>query len=236
MKRKRVMKSLVWCVALLFAGCATYTPQPTLRLEPSGDNVSKMVQGDIILYVEEYATKEKSKQAFDTDLAKKGVLPLRITVENNGEQPYEVQSSDILVRDGTTALSMLTPQEASRKAKRNAIGRAVGWSLIVPIIAIPIAAASSAIHTSKVNKRIVQDFVAKGFLEGAVQPHQKQTGFLYFALPDGRKDLAGLQLELAAKNLATDEHVVLTTALPVATFAPNKVAQSQQESGDGQKP
>lgn len=218
MKRNNTMKAISLFMACLMVGCASYTPT-MVRLDPSGPNVAKVTEGDFTLYIEEYVTQEKAERAFDTDLAKEGVLPLLILLENNGEIPCEVV--DIVVR-GDTPLKELTPEEAADKASRSAVGRAIGWSLLVPIIAIPIAAAASAGHTSKVNKQMVADFTAKAFLDEVIMPNKDFSGFVYFELEEGRQDLSGLSLEMTAKNIVTQELTTVIAALPGATFTQKK--------------
>lgn len=212
MKGNQMFKGTTFVISILVAGCASYTPT-LAKLNASGPNIGKAVQGDLTLYVEEYATPEKSQKAFDTNLAEEGVLPLLIQVTNEGQAPYEIKGADIVVR-GEAPLKALTPEEAASKAKRSAVGRAVGWSLIVPIIAIPIAAAASATHTSKVNKQIVQDFSQKAFQEGVIAPHKDHSGFLFLELEKEQSDLSGLSLEVTAKNLVTGELVALAAPLP----------------------
>jgi len=82
-------KFIPLAIGLMLAGCASYAPS-LVKINPSGPNVTKFVLGDLTVYVNEYATLEKSQRAFDTDMAKEGVLPLLISLENNGQQPYEV--------------------------------------------------------------------------------------------------------------------------------------------------
>jgi len=219
MERRRMLQGLALCLVLCVAGCATYTPRVVGIPETAGPGVSTRVQEHLTLSVEAYASAEKSKSVFDTDLADKGIIPLLVTVQNAGQEPYQVHSTDFVLRDGDTVLQMLSPEEASRKAKRDAVGRAVGWSLIVPIIGIPIAATSSVLHTNKVNKSIVQDFTAKAFKDGGLKLHEKRSGFLFFALPKGQKALNVPRLDLTATNLATHDQVTLTTSLPAAGFA-----------------
>jgi hypothetical protein len=223
--RQPVLKVVLSSFVLL-AGCASYAPS-LVRLNPSGPNVKKAVEGDLILYVEEYATPEKSERAFDANLAPEGVLPILVSLENNGREPYAVRAADFTIR-GDKQAKALTPEEAATKAQRSAVGRALGWSLIVPIISIPVAVAASAIHTNSVNQQIVRDFGAKGFPDGVVMPNKEWSGFLFFELENGRKDLTGLILEFTAKNGATAETVTVTVPLPEATFTAVPTA-SQQE-------
>jgi len=175
---------------VIVSGCASYTPS-LVRLNPSGPNVMTGESGALRLYIEEFATPVKSKSAFDTDLAAEGVLPLLILLQNNGQQTYEVKAKDIAVR-GSKPLKPFTPEEAADKASRSAVGRALGWSMIVPIISIPIAVTASAIHTSNVNDKIIQDFKAKLFPDGVILPTKEQSGFLFFEIESDHAALKGL--------------------------------------------
>lgn len=230
MKRNNTFKGFSVCMALLLAGCASYAPS-LVKLDPSGPNVTNSANGGLTVYVEEYATPEKSRQAFDADLAKQRVLPLLILVENGMQEPCEVRVSDISVQ-GNKVLKALTPEEAAKKAKRGAVGRALGWSLIVPIISIPIAAVASATHTSKVNKQILHDFQVKALQDGVVMPNKDHSGFLFFELDKEQKDLSGLSLEMTARNTVTGELVTLSTPLPPANFTPKEKADSEEEQKD----
>jgi len=128
-------------------------------------------------------------------------------------------------------LKSFTPEEAASKAERSAVGRALGWSLIVPIIGIPIAVVASAMHTSKINKQLVQDFAAKGFPDGIILPNKERAGFLFFELDKGRKDLSGLSIEVTARNQVTGEPVMIVAPLRAVTFTPKREA-SEKPSGE----
>jgi hypothetical protein len=225
MKKNELIGIVPLVVAVVLSGCASYSPA-LVRLEPTGPTMCRQVSGDLTLYVDEFATPEKSEKAFDTNLIKEGVLPLLIQVQNNSQHPYELKKMDITVQEADTniALRSLTPEQAAGKAKKNAVTRAIGWSLIVPIVAIPVAVTASAIHTSKVNKQIVQDFSAKGFPDGTILPNKDRSGFVFFELPKGRKDLSGLNLQVTPKKEGTGEFLTITSPLPAATFKPIKEA------------
>ncbi len=229
MRQNRLIGIGVLVITVLVSGCASYSPS-LVRLEPNGPTMSRQVSGDLTIYIDEFATPEKSEKAFDANLVKDGVLPLLILMENNGQHSYEVRKMDIVVQDETSnsMLTSLTTEQAATKAKKNAITRAVGWSLIVPIIAIPVAATASAIHTSKVNKQILQDFSAKGFPDGTIMPNKDRSGFVFFELPKGRKDLSGLHLQVTARNEVTGTLVTISSPLPAATFKPVKAAHAKE--------
>jgi len=231
MNRRNILKGLILFMTLCLVGCASYIPS-LVKLDTSSPSVSKQTKGDLCVWIEEYATPEKCEKIFDTNLFEKGVVPLLICIQNNGQHPYEVKSTDIIVREGDTLAKILTPEEAATKAKRSAIGRALGWSMLVPIISIPIAVAASADHTSKVNKRIVQDFVMKGFHDGVIMPNKELSGFLFFELKKERKDLSGLSLEMTARNQLMGEVITITSPLPNLTSTSENESDSK-EPGNG---
>jgi hypothetical protein len=234
MKKNRSIGIALLVVGLVLGGCASYSPS-LVRLEPTGPTMSRQVSGNFTLYVDEFATPEKSEKAFDTNLVKEGVLPLLIQIQNNSQFAYEVKKMDITLQEtgSNTALTLLTPEQAAKKAKKSAVTRAIGWSLIVPIVAIPVAVTASAIHTSKVNKQILQDFSAKGFPDGTILPNKEQSGFLFFELPKGRKDLSGLNLQVTPRKEGTGEFLTITAPLPAATFKPGKASAATDAADQG---
>lgn len=213
MRSNNLIIGFLLFIALSFGGCASYSPS-LVRMDKFGPDTVKQTEGDLCIYMEEYASEKKCETAFDTDLYDEGVLPLLIMVENNGQQPYEVKGMDIVVRDEDNVLKALTPEEAASKAKRSAVGRAIGWSLIVPIVAIPVAAVASASDTKKVNKQIINDFKAKGFQEGVIMPNKTLSGFLFIEVDKEREDLSDLRIEMTASNVDTGELTTITTPLP----------------------
>jgi hypothetical protein len=231
MKRKNILKELLFLITFLFVGCASYTPS-LVKIDPLDSNVNKQTKGDLCVLIEEYATPEKCEKVFDTNLFEEGVAPLLISIQNNSQHPYEIKSTDISIREGNSLAKILTPEEAASKAKRSAVGRALGWSMIVPIISIPIAVAASANHTSKVNKQIVQDFVMKGFHDGVIMPNKELSGFLFFELKKDRKDLSGLSLEMTARNQLTGEVITITSALPNVTSTNENESDSNKPGND----
>ncbi len=230
MKPTLLVRAFSLLMALLFAGCATYTPS-MVKIDPVGPDVSRSANGDLIVYVEEYATTNKCKKAFDTELISEGVLPLFVLTENGGREEYEIKTINMVVRGETAVLKQLSPEEAARKAKRSAVWKALGWSLIVPIITIPVAVAASVSDTSKVNKQIVTDFKARGFSGGIIMPNRVSSGFVFYELDAGRKNLSGLFLEVTATNIVTGQTMTVTTPLPKADFKPRKVASEEENRG-----
>lgn len=218
MGRETAVRWAVLLTVALLWGCASYTPS-LVKLDPTGPKAQSEAKNDVLVYVEEYATREKCQRAFDTDLSGEGVLPLLVLVRNNAGCPYEVTPKTFAVEAGDKELEALTVEQAVAKAKRGAVGRALGWSMIVPIISIPVAVVASAAHTGKVNQQIIQDFSAKAFPGGTIMPNREISGFLFFVLDKERKDLSGLRLRMTFRNTDTGEPLMITLPLPDALIS-----------------
>jgi len=63
--------------------------------------------------VEEFVTPEKSRQAFDADIASYGILALLVRVENGGTESYGVQRNHITAFLGGQHLPQLTGEQAA---------------------------------------------------------------------------------------------------------------------------
>lgn len=232
MRRSHAVRGFWLLAAFFIVGCATLDPATVrgpIRLDPMGPNVRRATNAKMTLYVEEYATAEKSEVAFGTRLTEEGVLPLLILVENRREQGYGVKARDIIAR-GDKALKALTPEETAGKVEQLAGGKASLW---VPVIAIPIAAVAEARHTSQIKKQLDQDFAVKGFADGIIMPNEERSGFLFFELEAGRKDLRGLSLRMTAGNIVTEDPVIIDVPLPETSFPPKKEAGDNGAAGHG---
>lgn len=207
---QKLQRSEVWLVLLAIMlslhGCATYTPT-LVRLIPSGPDTKKAANGDLTVLAEEFFSEEKSQRAFDADMLAEGVLAILISVENIGREPFDVNIADVRLRGGEKLFKLLAPEDAAVRAQRGTAGRALGWSVIVPIITIPFAIGASAVHTGNVNQQIVRDFIAKSLPDGAVLPNKERSGFVYFETDGSRKDVADLILEVTVRNTKTGEPI-----------------------------
>ena len=209
---------LLLAIALNFHGCASYTPT-LVRLIPSGPDTKKAENGDLTVYAEEFVTGEKSQRAFDANMPAEGVLPILISVENTGQKPFDVNVADVCLR-GEKPFKLLAPEDAALRAQRGTAARALGWSMIVPIITIPFAIGASAIHTGDVNQQIVRDFVAKGLPDGAVLPNKEKSGFVFFESEGSHKDVVGMTLEVTVRNTDTGEPISVQIPLSQTSKEP----------------
>src|SRR5215470_17709902 len=65
------------CAAFLCSGCATFHPTTTVQdLAKTQQSTVANVSQDLEIYVEEFVSSDKSRKAFDTDMAAANVLPV----------------------------------------------------------------------------------------------------------------------------------------------------------------
>lgn len=186
-KKSRVYRSVV-AVMVLLNGCATFSPQLQpqdfkLRRQPTASNV----QDGLSVAIEEFATPEKSHMAFDDDVAKDGLLPVLVQVENKGKREYVIKPDYISAFLGEKQLPPLGGEQASDVAKSEYVGKAAGWTLLTgpfAIVLFPITIGGSVTHTAFNNRKVRRHFQALQLTETVLRPDDKATGFMYFVLPE----------------------------------------------------
>jgi hypothetical protein len=159
MPLKIFVKITVFAASLVFIGCASF--EPGLRyqdlMRPRQPTVKETQQG-LELSIEEFASKSKSQQAFDADIARYGILALLFKAENGGAKTYRVQEQTISVYLGDESLPAISGEKAaSEGANSEYVGKALGWTALAGPFALflwPATIAGSASHTAAVNRRI----------------------------------------------------------------------------------
>lgn len=87
------------------------------------------------------------------------------------------------------------------------MGRAAGWFLLTG----GIGAIASAVHTSSVNEKIVEDLINKEFKTNPIEPFTTANGYLYF------------QIDKEAKELDNYKFIVeITSPIPLKVELPLK--------------
>jgi hypothetical protein len=219
MFRRALSKITILAICLLFNACASFEPglryqdlmrprQPTAKQEQEGLEVS----------IEEFATAQKSLQAFDADIAPYGILPLLLKVNNGGSQSYRLREHEVNVFLGNESLASISGDKAaSQSANSEYAGKALGWTVATGpffILLWPATIAGSASHTAAVNRRIEQHFESMRFNDSLLRPNQSAAGFLYFKLPSGIKRLENLRVEVTPSEEQTAKRLSFSLSLP----------------------
>ena len=211
MKLNRILISAAFFLSLAFGGC-TATFDPSLRsteLGMGGLPTVKDVREGLEVSLEEYVSANKSRRAFDADIASSGVLPLLLRVENNGAREYKVDRNEIKAFIGGQALRPIYGYEAAKQgASREYVGKALintaMWGPLGMVFGLPTIVGSAA-HTREVNKKIEQHFENMEFAGAMVKPNETASGFVYFRFPQRSQQLENLTVELTVQANGYEE-------------------------------
>ena len=97
MSPKLLLRFTALFLSLFLGGCvAQFEPRLTSPVSlGSGLPTVKQVQAGLEVSIEEFASANKSRRAFDADIATHGVLPLLLRVENRGGRHYRVDRNEV---------------------------------------------------------------------------------------------------------------------------------------------
>jgi hypothetical protein len=211
--------ALILIGVIAISGCASYTPV-LVKPQLTTDSTQKVTQGGVSVIAEEYGSTTKSTKAFDANLVDDGVLPVLISVANESGKSLSLDTKTVIISDSTGTMKVLSIDDAIEKTKKNAWGRALGWSMIVPIISVPIAATASVMHTNKVNKKMHEDFTAKSLVNGVIPTGKDVFGFIFVEIDPKRTTWSDIKVDLTAKFDGADGGISVTSALPPIVFVP----------------
>jgi hypothetical protein len=147
--------------SLTLFGCASFEPGMRYQdLSRPRQPTAKQILEGLDVSVEEFASANKSRQAFDADIAPNGILALLLKIENNGSQTYKIQENIVSAYLGNQLLGSLGGETAAgQSANSEYAGKALGWTVATGPFAIllwPVTIGASAAHTAAVNRRIEQ--------------------------------------------------------------------------------
>jgi hypothetical protein len=217
-------------VLLLFSGCtSTFEPRLTsFDLSKPGLPGAKEVHAGVEVSVEEFASADKSRRAFDAEVAPRGVLPLLVRIENNSTANYIVRRQQVVVMANNQPLAPLYAFEAADLgAARNGTWNALVNTAAVGPLAMffwPATMAGSASQTQKINRQIERHFESLELTDTVLKPGEKLAGFVFNHMPNanmGDSITAGITLmqetgeEVETKSL--NFQLMLSRPAPLTT-------------------
>jgi hypothetical protein len=223
------MVAFLFLVCFLNWACASFRPSLDQKVLFGGTRIPTVEQSSagVTLSIEEFASADKSKQAFDSDVIAAGVLPLLFRVDSRNDAGFRIPSSSIKAYLNDQPLETLTGEAAARQAAtRDYVGKALGWSVLSGpfiILAWPGTIVGSAVHTRNVNSRIIHHFQVLEFKGAMVRANQPVSGFIYFQVPsDGKllqtlaetKQLQNLKVEVSLGAEQEAQNINFTIPMP----------------------
>jgi hypothetical protein len=193
-----------------------YRPQPLLRTFLSRAQVQANPAAQVTVAVLDAA---QSEQVFGVPLARRGLQPVYLRVENRGTLPLRLHLHSI-------SPNYFTPLEAAGKnhfsiAKRLSTFGLVGWLFLPLLVLLPL----KLITAQRANRRMDDCFHAQAFRLRPIPPGESAEGFVFTPLDSGTKivrvDLhaTGETLAAAVQGLAARGKGAGPGAQPPATMA-----------------
>lgn len=168
------------------AGAADHTPPP-VTAATRFPAVEVHRKEDVAIAVEPYETKEKQDLFNFHDYYKYGVMPVRLIVTNNGDQPINLRDARILFETGDG--------QRVQAAEPADVERLMGNYDPRPLN-VPTPLPGIHFHHKNHDKQIEDDFNTFEYQALAVEPHTTRAGFLFYVLGNANDPLKGADLYL----------------------------------------
>jgi hypothetical protein len=219
MRGSRHFKVAGLIASIWMTGCANFEPAlHTSDLMRTRQPSVAGTQDGLEISVEEFITPDKSRQAFDADVASYGVLAMLVRAENKGAVNYKIAQRSITATVGGQPLPPMSGVDAANQAATSEYaGKALGWTIATGPFAIllwPVTIAGSAAHTQSVNRRVQQHFESLQLTNALLKPNQTAAGFVYFKLPESSKSLEKLVIEATATEESSDKQLSFRLSIP----------------------
>jgi len=208
--RNATSTSILVASTLLISGCARFQPTLDQKVLFGGTRIPTVVQTeeDITVSVEEFASADKSKHAFDSDVISSGVLPILFRIDSRSDAVFKVPAGSVRAYIEEQSLSVLDGETAARQAAtRDYVGKALGWTILAgpfAVLAWPGTIVGSAVHTRNVNSRIIKHFETLEFKGAMVRTNQPISGFVYYQVPPDGKFLQAVAESKKLGNLIVE--------------------------------
>lgn len=178
------------------SGCATYTaravPVPEFKAMPV-----RQIEQTMSVGVDPFIQADRLKDAFDEVLTDRGVLPLLVFVQNQGNKPIRIagERAVLMLPDGTEiaqALPVLPPEEPPQRSQfcENAAmfgGAMPGPGLLVNLGCGIFGAARGANYQTQMTRW--DDYNAKQLKSATLEKESWTHGFLFFEIPEEKRHL-----------------------------------------------
>ena len=191
------MRKGLCCLLLIvttLVGCAR-TPT-AIPVKPMEAYEFRQVQGSVRVAVDPFFTVDRTRAAFrgGEDFPEKGLLPVQVVIENGSAGDIQVDPRDFrLVRGSGRSEIALSSYDAFSRVKLP-----VGWWAL----GAGLVGGSVPAYRNEARQR---DIEARELREATVAPGKSATGFVYFALDEYEKNLAGSRITLSLKRPAGGE-------------------------------
>jgi hypothetical protein len=191
-------------LTLVSIGCST-TSQTNLPGQRAGASDSRKETGDLEVSFYAMTDAAEVKRTFNTDLLKKGVLPIRLTAENHNEATSFIISKEkvYVLDEAKGATNSVSQGSVGRKLATVTRGDAIGAMAMAGSPLLTLIAAVSASDT--VNPNAEHVLSGKEFFTRTIGPGQKAEGFIYFQFQKSDPPSGPFHFVAEVKNVTTGQ-------------------------------
>ena len=179
---------------------ADHTP-PEIKPATSFPAVEIHKDEHVAIAIEPYDTKEK-QSIFHFEYTKYGVMPVRLIVTNNGDQPISLRDARILFETASgERVQAAEPEDVERLLNPHQPHGAMPKPTPFPI---------PGIHPHRKNnndKNVESDFDTFEYQALVVEPHTTRAGFLFYVLPGLDHPLQGAHMSITKLRNADGEEL-----------------------------
>ena len=105
-------------ITVLTSSCARFQPTLDQKVLFGGTRIPTVVQTreEITVSIEEFASADKSKHAFDSDVVSSGVLPILFRIDSKSDAVFKIPAGSIKAYIDNQSLSVLDGETAAKQA------------------------------------------------------------------------------------------------------------------------
>lgn len=192
------------CILILFAaitlsaslaGCSAkrlpdYTPSPLHEYS------NKSVQEGLTIAIQPMTNEEEIKRYFGIDLLEKNVLPIFIVMENqSSKSSFVLTKKDIGLSNEEDQGS--SPSNGSTSSPVSRSDEEVAAAMAIVTVFGPLFSAGM----ESFNAEVERNFAMKEFQQATLSPGNKESGFVYFRIPESTHDTNRWRVQIKAFDL-----------------------------------
>jgi hypothetical protein len=173
--------SVLMMLLISVFGCATHDSIKTPDLVSNPDCLAeKQVKNDVEIMMMAIHDKQSLKSYFDEDLIALGVLPVKVSIDNIGENPCFIGVEYAHIADPHDAKSAAMTLEEVYNRTSKSYWRTAGWGVAFGLL----GALPSAVNVASTNQKIKADYDTCMLKDGRLPAKTHTDGTLFFEIDE----------------------------------------------------
>ena len=183
--------------ALSLASCASYTIRQ-VQVYPPDTYDSHAADGMLTVAVQPLDNEERVRAIFNTDLNRAGFLAVNLIIQNDGQEPFQIDRQSIYLVDSRGIQLLPTTAESMLQGAGTSLTR---WYFISGVL--------GALSANRARRKMENDFMDKELYDQLVPPGVTVYGFLYYQHQVGPEGARGYKVIIANSPAGQPLEVVI---------------------------